>query len=152
MKEFAWNIPANHKNRTVDWYWAIGLMTIIGAATAFIVGNATFGILILLGGGLLLYTNLHQADDTTVHINEKEITVSGLRYATKKMRGFAITKSSAEDDILIIHTDRFFMPMLILHIPDSIALSELENILAKRIKKEDLREPPASAVAEKLGF
>ncbi|MEN9582952.1 MAG: hypothetical protein RL641_906 [Candidatus Parcubacteria bacterium] len=152
MQEFDWKIPANHKNRTVDWYWAIGLITIVGATTAFIVGNALFGIFILLGGGLLFYTNLHHGDDTDVHINEKEIVVNGLRYRTKKMHSFAITKSGAEDDILIVRTDRFFMPMLILHISDDISLSDLEETLSVRIKKEDLREPPANAVAEKLGF
>jgi hypothetical protein len=152
QQEVVWVIPANHKVRSVDWFWAIGLITLIGAGTAFFVGNHLFGIFILLGGSLLFYTNLNESNDSTVHINEKEITVNGLHYKSKNMRGFAITKNSNEEDILIIRTDRFFMPMLILHIADDVSLKNLEEILIKRVTKEDLREPPANALAEKLGF
>lgn len=152
MQEFAWVIPATHTNRSIDWFWAIGIITLIGAVTAFIVGNSLFGVFILLGGSLLFYTNLHHGDSSTVHINEKEITWNGLSYKSKKMKGFAIVKNSKEEDILIVRTDRFFMPMLILHIAESVPRTELSDMLEKRIPKEDLREPPANALAERLGF
>lgn len=152
MQEISWNIPANNTDRTVDWYWAIGLISIIGAVIAFLVDNTIFGIFIILGGALLLYTNLRHHDDSTVHITETKITYNGLSYETKNMRGFAITKNHKEDDILIIRTDRFFMPMLILHIPSSVSLTELETLVSARIPKEDLKEPPANVFAEKLGF
>jgi len=51
-----------------------------------------------------------------------------------------------------VRTDRFFLPILIIHIADHVSIEQLEEILEKRIPKEDLREPPANAVAERLGF
>lgn len=152
MQELTWIMPATHKERSVDWFWAIGIITLVGAGTAFFVGNGLFGIFILLGGSLLFYTNLNKANDTAIHINEKEITVAGLSHKTNKMKGFAIVKNIHEENVLIVHTDRFFMPMIILHVPEEISVVTLEEILAKRIPKEDLREPPANVLAEKLGF
>lgn len=152
MQEFAWTIPSNHKIRSVDWFWAIAIMTLVGAVTAIAVGNTLFGVFILMAGGLLFYTNLNHGDDVTVKVNEKEVVVNDLKYAAKHMKGFDISKSSTEENILILRTDRFFMPMLILHIPESIPLDQLEAILLKRIQKEELREPPANALAERLGL
>ncbi|MBP9851723.1 MAG: hypothetical protein KBC67_00490 [Candidatus Pacebacteria bacterium] len=152
MQELTWIMPASHKERSVDWFWAIGIITLVGAGTAFFVNNALFGIFILLGGGLLFYTNLNKPNDTSIHINEKEITVSGLSYKTNKMKGFAVVKNAKDQNLLIVRTDRFFLPILIIHVADHVSVEQLEDMLEKRIPKEDLREPPANAVAEKLGF
>lgn len=152
MQEITWISPANHTNRSVDWFWAIGLISLVGAGTAFFFDNTLFGIFILLGGGLLLYTNLQKGHDTTVHINEKEITVNGLSYKNKNMKGFAVVKSNKDEDMLIVRTDRFFMPMLMLHVPEYISLESIEDLLEKRITREDLREPPINALAERLGL
>ncbi len=152
MQELSWSIPVKHKDRAVDWYWAIGLISIVGAIISFVVGNNIFGIFIIMGGALLIYTNLRHGEDWTVQINEVEIIVNDLKYKTKDMKGFAIVKNNQEEDILIIHTDRFFMPMLLLHIPSSISLFDLESLVSVRIPKELLREPPANILAEKLGF
>ncbi len=152
MQELMWVVPAEHKIRTTDWFWAIGLITLVGAGTAFFVGNSLFGIFILIAGSLLFYSNLQKPNDTTVHINEKEITVNGLSYISKKMRGFAIVKTHDDSELLIVRTDRFFMPTLLLKIPDEINIHTLEEILTKRIVKEDLHEPQAHALADKLGL
>lgn len=152
MKEFSWALAPNHKDRTADWFWAIGLMTVVGAITAIVVGNTLFGIFIIIAGTLLFYVNLHKGSDIVVHINEKTITVNELGYPLKKLKGFSITKNGADEDILIVKTDRFFLPMIILQIPDSIPLGELSEMLEKKVLKEDLHEPPANALAEKLGF
>ncbi|MBP7831690.1 MAG: hypothetical protein KA028_01585, partial [Candidatus Pacebacteria bacterium] len=66
MQELTWIMPASHKERSVDWFWAIGIITLVGAGTAFFVNNALFGIFILLGGGLLFYTNLNKPNDTSI--------------------------------------------------------------------------------------
>jgi hypothetical protein len=152
MQELTWIIPAQHKERSADWFWAIGIITLVGAGTAFFVNNELFGIFVLLGGALLFFTSLKKGDDTIVHVNEKEITVNGLSYKNKLMKGFAIVKSNREDDLLIVKTDRFFIPMIILHVPNTINIDTLEEMLAERIPKQDLREPPANALAERLGL
>ncbi len=152
MQEITWISPALHKERSVDWFWAIGIITLLGAVAAFFFDNTIFAIFILLGGGLLFYSNLNKSDDTVVHITEKEITVNSLSYKTKNMKGFAITKSNREEDMLIVRTDRFFLPVLVLHIPETVSLDALDELLSARIERQDLTEPPANMIAERFGF
>ena len=48
MQEFSWKTNKKTRVRGVDWYWAIGLITIVGALGAIVLGNMLFGIFILI--------------------------------------------------------------------------------------------------------
>jgi hypothetical protein len=152
MEEFTWIAESEQKKRGTDWFWAVGLISIVGALVAFYFGNTIFGIFILISGGLLFYFNTKNIPPVPISITEKEITIGGIKYLTKKMRGFSIVKNSRDNETLLIRTDRFFMPLLTIAIPDNMDLSVLEETLEKRIKKEDLSESPIGALADKLGF
>ena len=152
VKEFDWIIPAHHVDRTNDWFWAIGLITIVGSISAFLLGNGLFGVFILIAGGLLFYTSTRRGNDIVVHVEEKGLVVDGLHYPAKKMKGFAVTKDSNDNDILIVHTDRFFMPMVIVEIPDDIPLDELSETLETNMAQTDLHEPQINAITNKLGL
>lgn len=152
MQEFSWKIETEHKKRGVDWFWAIGLITLVGAVAAMFLGNAIFGIFILLAGSLLFYFNMRPIPIVSVVINEKEISINGVHYKAKKMRAFSVIKNHRDDNVLLVRTDRFFMPLLTIPLPDEIDPQEVEEMLEKKIKKEVIAEPPASVLADKLGF
>jgi len=55
------------------------------------------------------------------------------------MRAFSITKSHKDSDILLIRTDRFFMPLLMIDLPSTVDKEALVSYL-KKDKKEDIVE------------
>lgn len=152
MEAFTWIAGNEQKKRGTDWFWAVGLISIVGALLAFYFGNGVFGVFILISGGLLFYFNTKQMPDVPITITEKEINIGGSKYETKKMRGFSIVKNSRDNETLLIRTDRFFMPLLTITIPDDTDIQALGETLEKRIKREDLSESPIGALADKLGF
>lgn len=152
MHELSWTNAVEKRHRSTDWFWAVGIITIVGSGVAFFIGNSLFGVFLLLGGICLFYFNLRHEHDQIIEITEKIISINGLEYPTKKLKSFCITKSHDETDILIIRTDRFFMPLLVIKIAPQIDLSDLQAALSVRVKEEELHEPPATAVAEKFGL
>lgn len=152
MQEFIWKTMARQGNRSPDWYWAVGLITIIGGIGAIFWGNILFGLFIILAGGMLFYLNLRPEPELLIKVSEKEIAIGKINYVPSKMKGFAIVKNHNDQDIMIIHTGRFFMPLISVVIPENIDLLALGDVLEKKIKREDLKETPATVLADKLGF
>ena len=151
MQELSWK-TVRQGVRSPDWYWAIGLITLVGGAAAIVLGNFLFGVFIILAGGLLFYSNLKPEPELIVKVNEKEIVIGKIEYVSSKMKGFSIAKNHNDQNTLIIHTGRFFMPLISIVIPEEIDLSVLGEILEKKIKREELKESPATILADKLGF
>ena len=45
----SWEVPAyEHRPKTSDWYWALGIIAVSGSVAAFFLGNFLFGVLILV--------------------------------------------------------------------------------------------------------
>ena len=50
----SWNVITHvHKERTNDWYWALGLVSVVGAGISLWVGDLLFAIIILVGAASL---------------------------------------------------------------------------------------------------
>src|SRR3989344_2554918 len=63
-----------HKERSVDWFWTVGIVVVAGAITAIILENFLFAIVILLAGFAI---TLFNARRPVVH--EFELSQRGLR-------------------------------------------------------------------------
>jgi hypothetical protein len=51
-EEMVWSVITHeHRERTTDWYWALGLVAIAGAVASVFFGNTLLAIIILLGAG-----------------------------------------------------------------------------------------------------
>ena len=51
IRAVTWEAPEHHHvEKNGDWFWILGIMTIVGAVASFFFGNFLFSILILLAG------------------------------------------------------------------------------------------------------
>jgi len=79
-----------HKERTSDWYWAVGIVGVSGAVASIIFGNLIFGFLLLLCVfSLSLYIN-RPPDTTKVVINEVGVLRGDTFYPYSTLHSFWI--------------------------------------------------------------
>jgi hypothetical protein len=86
MKEdesISWSTPEyDKKDHTVDWYWTVGLVTLVAIALCIYFKDFLFGFLLFIGIGTLTF--LSTRDPQTIDIT---ITYKGSRSVTKNIHG-----------------------------------------------------------------
>jgi len=148
LKKIAWHIfEYEHKDRTADWFWALGIIAISASVAAIIYKNYFFAILILLGLFLLAFLALRKPQEIEVEVNEKGVRVDDLLYPHKNLKSFFV-----EEGKLLLHSNRLIMPIITLHFDEKTSADEIREYLKKYLKEEEMQEPFTNRLLELLGF
>ena len=140
-----------HKDRSIDWFWAIGLISIAGAVAAILFKNYLFGILILLSGICLALLAKKKPDMIDITLHEDSISIAGDVYQFKKIIEWNIVREKSTD-ILLLVTDRKVFPLLHIDL-DPASRNDVEIHIAKYIKRNDeLILPHDNKILEAIGF
>jgi hypothetical protein len=146
-----WNAPEHyHFERSSDWYWAVGIVTITCAALAFIFGNPIFGILILVGALALV---LHASrTPRTLHyeVNDRGIVVDNTLYTFLTLDSFWIDTLHHEPKI-ILKSRKTFMPLISMPIAE-VSPDDVRTVLLTYIAETEHVEPFTQKLLEVLGF
>lgn len=144
--KFSWEAPEyNFKEKTNDWFWALGIIAISATVAAFLLNNVLFGILILLGAFLLALFAAREPNTIRFEINENGIIIDKLFYPYKNLSSFY-----AEGDILLIKSKKKLMQLLI--IPLEPEDNKVHDFLINYLEEEELEIPLSQIVMEFLGF
>lgn len=143
-------VEFEYKEKTKDWYWVVWILGISGVVAAYMVGNYTFGFLLILITISVTLLGLRKPEMVQVKMNEKGLVIKEKAYPFSKMESFNINK---EDYKLIIKRDSNVMPVLVVPLNPNIKTESLSNFLSNFIKlDEDLHEPFFEVLSEKLGL
>ena len=147
--ELSWDTSEyTHVKKSIDWYWILGIIAVAAFVSAIIFHDTLFGILILLSAGMLAYLSTKPSSDLSVHITDRGIFVNDIYYPYKKIKNFWV---DADTYMLLITTDRFFMP--IVNIPiEGVAPADVRLALRNYSKEEEIHESSAHKFMESLGF
>ncbi|MHB0978286.1 MAG: hypothetical protein ACYC1K_02715 [Minisyncoccota bacterium] len=140
-----------HKERSSDWFWAVGIITVAVALTSIILGNIIFALLIIVSAfALLLFIN---RPPETLHIivDEKGITKGRVRYPFDTLHSFYIDIDHPHKKILL-RSKKMFMPLIVVPLGEKVDIENVETNLLKFIPQEPLVLPFAEQILEYLGF
>ncbi len=149
--KFSWSAPEyEERERTADWFWAVGVIAVTAAITSIIYSNYFFAILILLGAGLLWHFAIKPPEWITYELTDKGLQIKSHLYPYANIKSFWVEKE--EKPALFLRTERFFMPVL--SIPIERGDTEvIENIfLDKQVLEEEMKEHPSEKIMDRLGF
>lgn len=151
IQTIQWESPEYiQKERSVDWFWAIGLISILGAAGAIYFSNYMFAILILLSGAMFFILSIHTPKDVPYELSDSGLKTGDKKYSLKELKYFDI-QTNKESTILLIQTTAKFMPLLSIIIEPSME-EEIERELSKVIEKQEIEESFSLKFMEMLGF
>lgn len=152
LKSITWEAPEHHHTeKTGEWYTALGIICLAGAAAAFMVGNGLFGILILLIGITVTITSLRAPEVITFSVSSRGIRVDERLYPFTSLESYYIDEEDPKGPQLLLKGERLMMPLIVIPLPAD-EVDEIEDIIRDRLPEERLEEPFFSKLLEFFGF
>ena len=140
-----------HKVRTDDWYWAVGIITAGIVVAAIIFGNIIFAILIAISAfALTLFIN-RPPETLHVVIDEKGIVKENIRYPFSTLHSFWIDVEHPHKKILL-RSQKSLMPLIIIPLGEGVDPEKLQRTLLRYMPEEYYNLPLTERLLEYLGF
>jgi hypothetical protein len=150
-----WDIlEYEEKNRSIDWYWGVGIATITIVALAFIFGDILFGILILIAVCSLAYLTIRKPEMVHVEIGQKGIKAGDELYPYHNLLSFWIEREETHpnDRHLLLMSKRKLMPLITIPLPLEFDENILRNKLLENLEEQELQDSRLHKFVEILGF
>lgn len=153
INTISWSAPEySHKERGNDWFWTIGIITIIACGIAIWLHNYVFAIFLLISGCCLIMFTLRQPQDITYTIETKGISMGKDLYSWKDIKSFNIKNKDEELYAkLLIETTKYFLPVYTIPLPKE-KVPEVKETLLKVSTRSEIDESKSMVFMEKLGF
>ena len=154
--KFSWTaLEYEEREKSTDWFWALGIIVVAGAITAIIYDNYFFAVLLVLGGVMLGIFAKKKPNLINYELNEKGLKVENLFYPYDRIKSFFVqghNEHQGHKPTLFIKSERVFMPIISIPI-DNAWVDDIQSLmLEKNVKEEEMREHFSDKVMEYFGF
>lgn len=148
----SWQAPEFiHYEKTSDWYWGLGIITLALLIGAILLGNFLFGILLLIGGFSLSLYGAKKPDTVQFIIDSRGITINKNLYTYDNLNSFWINNLNPEKEELLIESKKTFMPQISIAL-DNVNSENVRQYLLKNLKEEKKELSLTTAIAKILRF
>ena len=140
-----------HKERSSDWFWAVGIISVSIAVAAAIFGNIIFAILVLVSVfSLALFIN---RPPETVHVvvTEQGITRGKIHYPFSSLHSYWLDTDHPHPKI-ILRSQKSYIPLITVPIGHEVDAVELDKTLAQFIPEIYHELPFVEKLLEYAGF
>lgn len=148
-----WRVPEySHKERENDWFWTIGLITVVACGIAIWLHNYVFAIFLLISGASLILFTLRHPQEVTYKIETKGLSMGKDLYPWKGLKSFNIKNIEHEPYAkLMIETSKYFLPVYTIPVPKDLETRVKETLLLV-LSRSEIDESRSMVFMEKLGF
>ena len=140
-----------HKQRSADWFWGVGIIAVAIAVTSIILGNIIFAILILIGAFALSIFVGRPPSTLSITVDEKGITRNQIHYAYSSLKTFWIDTDHPHKKI-ILQSEKLLMPLIIIPLGQDIDVEDLHEKLSIFLSEQYHELPFVERLLEYLGF
>ena len=146
-----WETPEYvYREKSADWYWAIGIIAVSVAVTSVLFNNILFAIFIALSFFTLMLYAKRKPHLLQIKIDNRGVQVGRVKYPHSSIESFWV-EDRFGDDKIIMKSRKLTMPYIVIGIEDMNA-ETVRNYLRKFLTEEEHAEPLARRVMEYLGF
>ncbi len=137
-------------NHAPDWYWAVGIITLSIAATAVLLHNILFAVLIVVSASALFLRTLQKPREVSYSLTSKGFR-SGKDFTPwSALESFWIDENEHEQKLLI-KPIALISPLFIILL-DGVDKENLRTVLSEKLPETELHEPLSKKIMEFLGF
>lgn len=152
VRGIAWEAYEHHHiEKKSDWYWIVGIIVASVALASIFLGNALFGIMVLLGGSVMLILAARPPKIVQFAVTQRGLRLDDKLYPYTTLKAYCIDEENAVESQLLVRSEKLFMPLLILPLPEEY-IDDIEHIISQRLPEEHLEEPFAYKLLEFFGF
>jgi hypothetical protein len=148
-----WSSPEyDHQPKSLVWYIGFGTATVIIVGTFALFGNYfAAGVLALLCG-LLFYISRQAPALVRYRLLGTGVAINNVLYQYQNLLAFNVIYEPDGSKIVIIQSNKRFMPLLYLEVGEADPVAIREALLQFVPENQDLAEPLTDIVIRKLGF
>ncbi len=154
FETITWSAPEYiHKDRSVDFFWTIGLVTLVVFVLTLWFHNYLFAVFILVSGGCLFLFTIRPPQELTFTIESQGLSIGSDFYEWQNIKGFTIKKKKKAEPYakLLIKTSRYFLPIFTIPLPEEL-VEKVREVLLKVSTPIELEESPSMQFMERMGF
>jgi hypothetical protein len=149
----SWNVVTHvHKERTNDWYWALGLVAVVGAGISLWVGDLLFAIIILIGAGSLGTLAARGPREHGVRIDNKGIAIDGTLYTYSSLKSFWVDKTNPDAPRLYLMTHGIMAPHITLPLDNLGQADQVRSYLRPKIEEVEQEPHFGEHILELIGL
>ena len=153
IDKIEWSAPEYfYRERENDWFWAVGLISLIAFGVAIWLHNYVFAIFLLLAGATLILFTIRHPRQNIYLIETKGLTMGKDLYEWKMLKSFNIKKQGdTTGSKLLIETRKYFLPVYTIPLNED-RVEEVKKSLLLVLPRSDIDESKSMIFMEKLGF
>ena len=153
-KKITWTAADHIKvERSTDWFWILGIVTIGAAMLAIYFNNILFAFLLGIGVFTIFIQSHSEPKDQNFEINRKGVAVGETLYPFSTLESFWVIDEDGWDrDRILIKSKKTLMPMIIVPLGEDNDPDEVREYLLEYLDEEHMEESFFEKVAILLGF
>lgn len=147
----AWHVDTHeHQERSTDWYWGLGLITLTAAGISVFVGNALFAVILLMGAGSLGVLIARGPREHEVRLTPRGLSMDGTLYKWSTVESFWVEENRTPH--LLVTTQGILHPQLVIPLGDPNRARNVREYLRRLVKEEEQEPHLGHDVAQMLGL
>jgi hypothetical protein len=140
-----------YKEKSPDWYWAVGIITLGFFVTAIILKNFLFALLALIGGFTFAMYGAARPKSVSFAITSRGIKIGDKLYPYDNLKSFWINYDPPHIREIYIISKKFFVPQI--NIPlGKIDPNEVREHLLKFLEEKEIPESLFDSIARFFRF
>lgn len=153
MDTLSWDtVEYLHQEKTSDWYWIVGIVSLSIAIIAVIMNNVIFAILIIVSSFTLMLFASRKPSLVEVDIDSTGIRVGKTMYPYRHLDSFWV-ETRENNDRILLKSKKVLVPLIIIFIEeDQVHPSDVREMLMKYLPEEEHSEPFLEKLLVYLGF
>jgi len=142
----------HHRERSVDWFWALGLIAVVAAVVAAWFGDVLFSAIVIIASVAIGIGVSRKPRDLAVRVDGEGIHVDNDTYSYESIRSFWIHTEFVPSPRLHLRTTYLMHPELSLTVPSLELAEEVRVLLLNHGILEDEQHTGGTMLADLLGF
>jgi hypothetical protein len=126
-----------HYERSVDFYWTIGIIGLVVCVLAFIMRDGLFGVLVVIGVFMYGYTSSRKPNVIKVTLTNKDLSIGTEVYQISKIESFNVFDLKGEKE-LVLSIRRSYQPVISVCVPDEVAPALKNNLASMAFEDPEL--------------
>lgn len=139
------------RTRSIDWYWGLGLLALVGAGASIFFENMLLAIIIILGAGSIGFIAVRGSRSHNITIDPKGIAIDGTRYPYTSVHSFWV-EQEMEPPHLFLSMKGILAPHYSFPLPDKVHATKTHNLLGQYATEEEQGLRIGDRLAEIFGL
>lgn len=153
-KKITWQAYDHIKEeRSSDWYWIVGIVSVSIAILAIFFNNILFALIVILGAFVSIILSHTKPKILNYEINRRGVKIGDILYTYGNLETFYVIDEDGYDrDRILLKSKKMFMPLIVIPIGENADPDSIRDFLIEYLDEEEMYEPMSDRIANWLGF